>query len=379
MTYYTLMAFNQWLTGTEFVLKVIRIFLFMARFSPLYLFSSLHRAYGQPLSTGIIKTQDEDFRVDEIMPVIPSGEGEHLWLQIQKTGCNTDWLAGQLAKWAQVKAMAVGYAGLKDRHGVTTQWFSIHLPGLEDPDLSSLSIEGVEVLQHRRHDRKLKRGTLSGNCFKLWIREIRGDRNELEQRLAHISQAGIPNYFGEQRFGHDMANLEKAERLFQGGAGRMKRHQKSLYLSAARSWLFNRVLSERVGRGDWNHFITGDVLMLDGKSACFSDDGSADLKARVRSRELHPTGPLWGRGRSMAEADCVLLEQSIVDQMPILAQGLEAAGLKQERRALRLIPDQLKWQWQDEQTLELQFCLPSGTYATMLVRELVDQSPQDNN
>lgn len=345
----------------------------------MYLFSTLHRAYGLPLSTGMIKAQDEDFRVDEIMPVTPSGVGEHLWLQIRKTGCNTDWLARQLAQWAEVKPMAVSYAGLKDRHGVTTQWFSIHLPGQADPNLSSLSLEGVEILQHKRHDRKLKRGTLSGNCFKLWIREIKGDRDELEQRLAHIKHAGIPNYFGEQRFGHGMANLEKAERLFQGGIKRMKRHQRSLYLSAARSWLFNRVLSERVERGDWNHFITGDVLMLDGKSACFSDDGSADLKARVRSRELHPTGPLWGRGRSMAEAECLLLEQGIVEQMPVLAQGLEAAGLKQERRALRLIPEQLDWQWQDEQTLELQFCLPSGTYATMLVRELVTQLLPDNS
>ena len=310
------------------------------------------------------------------MPVVPSGQGEHLWLQIRKTGCNTDWLARQLAQWAQVKAMAVSYAGLKDRHGVTTQWFSIHLPGQADPDLSSLHLEGIEVLQHKRHDRKLKRGTLSGNCFTLLIREIQGDRQELEQRLAHIKQAGIPNYFGEQRFGHDMANLEKAERLFQGGLNRLKRHHRSLYLSAARSWIFNRFLSERIESGDWNHFITGDVLMLDGKNACFSDDGSADLKARVRSRELHPTGPLWGRGRSMADAECARLEQTIVQQMPVLAEGLEAAGLKQERRALRLIPDQLSWRWPDEQTLELQFCLPSGSYATMLVRELVDVSDQ---
>ncbi|MCW8955952.1 MAG: tRNA pseudouridine(13) synthase TruD [Gammaproteobacteria bacterium] len=340
----------------------------------MYIFSTLHRAYGQPLSSGLIKTQDEDFRVDEIMPVVPSGEGEHLWLQIQKTGCNTDWLARQLAQWAQVKPMAVSYAGLKDRHGVTSQWFSIHLPGQADPDLSALKLEGVEVLQQKRHDRKLKRGTLSGNCFKLWIRNIIGDRDELEQRLLHVSHAGIPNYFGEQRFGHGMANLEKAERLFQGGIKRMKRHQRSIYLSAARSWIFNRVLSERVAQGNWNRFIAGDVLMLDGKNACFTDDGSVDLQARVESRELHPTGPLWGRGHSMAESECGLLEQNIVEQLPILTQGLEHAGLKQERRALRLIPDNLNWQWQDEQTLELQFCLPSGTYATMLVRELVEQN-----
>ncbi len=340
----------------------------------MFLFSSLSRAYGESLVSGLIKQCPEDFLVDELMPVDFSGEGEHLWLRVQKQGCNTDWLAQAIAKAAGLKASAVSYAGLKDRHAITTQWFSLHLPGLADPDLTVLESDEIKILESVRHNRKLKRGALSGNCFKLRIRDLAGDVASLDERLQAIAEQGVPNYFGEQRFGFEMSNINKALAMFQGQLRHLKKNKRSIYLSAARSWIFNQVLSQRIRDGSWNNRLAGDVFMLAGKSACFADDSSDDLVQRLSNREIHPTGPLWGNGESMASLDCAELENTVASHNLALAEGLEKAGLKQERRALRLMPENMQWSLQDSDTLNLEFCLPSGAYATMVLREFMDQN-----
>ena len=303
------------------------------------------------------------------MPVVPSGEGEHLWLHIEKQGCNTDWVAQQLARLANVKSMAVSYAGLKDRHAITTQWFSIHLPGQPDPDLSVLNPDEISILQAQRHDRKLKRGTLAGNRFRICLRDLAGDLPALEKKLSIIKMQGVPNYYGEQRFGHGMNNLVKAEELFKGGFRKMKKHQRSLYLSSARSWIFNRILSERIDQGNWNHYLSGDVLMLDGKSACFADDGSDTLLQRIEDGELHPTAALWGEGESMAQADCLALEQKVAAEYPLLCEGLINARMKQERRSMRLPVAEMQWVIESDQKMIIEFVLPAGAYATTVLRE----------
>ena len=311
------------------------------------------------------------------MPVEPSGQGEHLWLEIQKSGCNTDWLARELARVAEVKPMAVSYAGLKDRNAITTQWFSIQLPGRADPDLSSIESEDVKILQKCRHDRKLKRGALTGNQFELCIRDLSATDDELEERLKIISEQGVPNYFGEQRFGHDMANLDKASKLFTGVFKKLKKNQRSIYLSAARSWIFNQVLSERIRQGNWNRHLDGDVFMLDGKSACFADDGSEDIADRLANKEIHPTGPLWGKGESMAKAACLELENNIASHFELFCEGLIKANMKQERRSLRLMANNMTWEKEDASKLRLQFELPAGAYATMVIREIINT--ENNN
>jgi tRNA pseudouridine13 synthase len=331
-------------------------------------FQELACAAGDIPTSGSIKSDTGDFLVDEIMPVQPAGEGEHLWMHIRKTSNNTDWVARQLALWAQVKPMDVGYAGLKDRHGVTSQWYSIHLPGKPDPDVAALQIEGVELLQHRRHNRKLKRGTLAGNRFDITVRELKGDISGLQARLQTVQQQGVPNYFGEQRFGHSLSNLAAAERMFNGE--RVRQHERGLFLSAARSWIFNQVLSQRVRAQNWNTHLPGDVFMLDGRSACFADDNSAEIESRLKSLDIHPTGPLWGRGTSMAQADCLQLENAIAQQFPVFCSGLEKAGMDQERRALRLRVKDLQWRI-DNDVLQLSFALPAGSYATMVLREII--------
>lgn len=337
----------------------------------MYQFSDLVKAYDANPIKGRIKSINEDFIVEEIMPVQPSGQGEHLWLHIQKSGSNTDWLAQQLARISGIKPMGVSYAGMKDRHAITSQWFSVHLPGQEDPDLSSLEGEDIKILQAIRHDKKLKRGTLSGNRFKLRIRDIEGALEQLQIRLENIQQQGVPNYFGEQRFGFGMNNLTKAELMFDRKLKRLKKHERGLYLSSARSWIFNQVLSTRIQQGVWNQYVPGDVFMLDGKSACFADDGS-DVTERLEKMEIHPTGPLWGDGEPLASGQCLKIEQDAVLNNVLLGKGLVDARLKQERRSLRLRIEDLKWQVENVNELSIEFSLPAGTFATMVLREFVD-------
>lgn len=338
------------------------------------LMDALAYAYGEPACGGIYRVKAEDFVVEEQIAFSLSGEGEHLWCWVEKRGENTDWVAQQLAKWAGVSPANVGVAGQKDRHALTRQWFSLWLPGQSDPQSETLHLQNVHILKMQRHGRKLQTGGLSGNYFELVVRDLQGQCDGLQARLEQIAQAGVPNYFGDQRFGFNGANLGKASALFEGRLPRVKRNQKSLYISAARSWLFNRVLSERIRRGDWNSFVRGDALQLEGSTRWFEDDGSPELAARVAAGDLHPTGPLYGRGTWPVQDSVADLEQAVVAEFPAWLAGLEKLGLKQERRALRVLPRDLSWQWLDEdgtRALRLSFGLPAGSYATMVLRELL--------
>ncbi|HEB57279.1 MAG TPA: tRNA pseudouridine(13) synthase TruD [Gammaproteobacteria bacterium] len=333
---------------------------------------SLPYAYGAPECGGVIRQCPEDFIVDEISTIEPDGEGEHVLLQIRKRNSNTEWLAKQLARLASVAAKDVSYAGLKDRQAVTTQWFSVRLAGRDEPDWTILNNDNIEVIQVHRHRRKLRRGALKGNRFELLIRELSCDPAWLEARLENIKQQGVPNYFGEQRFGIEGSNLHQARAMFEGK--RIKsRHQRSLYLSAARSQLFNHVLSLRVEQQCWNQAIAGDVMLLAGSNSYFViDEVDNEIRQRVETFDIHPSGILWGRGRSESKNRAALFESELAEHFPLFCQGLEKAGLTQSRRALRVVPEKLEWTHQPEQKqLALRFELPAGAYATVVLRELV--------
>jgi len=335
-----------------------------------YCFNNLIYAYAEPQVSGRVKAQNNDFRVDEIMPIQTSGEGEHLWMLIEKDGSNTDWVAQQLAKYSGLKSMAVSYAGMKDRHAITRQWFSLHLPGMDDPDFSTLETDEFKILNMSRHDRKLKRGALSGNRFQIRITELSGDINSLEEKLQRIKQNGVPNYYGEQRFGREMGNLAKAEKMFNRELKKVKKQQRGLYLSSARSWIFNQVLSKRIAQKNWLSPLPGEVYMLNGKSACFVSEGNDEELQRLKNKEINLTACMWGEGESMALGDVLALENETANEFKKLADGLESARLKQERRSMRLVPENMSWKIHND-ILELNFDLPAGTFATMVLRECV--------
>ncbi len=325
--------------------------------------------YGSPSGQGKIRTLAEDFVVTEQLSFEPSGEGEHVFLFIEKTGENTDYVARQLAKFANVRQRDVSYAGLKDRHAVTTQWFSVWLPGKADPDWRELETDNIKILHTVRHARKLKRGVLSGNSFKLIIRDWQGDKEKTEQQLNAIKTDGIANYYGEQRFGHAGHNVSKALALFQGA--KVGREQRSIYLSAARSYLFNQILAERVVEKTWNQALSGDYYVFDlGHSYFRAEQIDADIIRRLAAKEIHPTGILWGKGN----AELLPIEQAVIAEYQELADGLVASGLEQDRRALRITVADLHWQFIDDTTLSLSFTLPAGCYATSVLREIINLS-----
>lgn len=342
-------------------------------------FDQFHHAYAPLGISAGFKIQPEDFIVDEKLPFELSGKGEHAWLHIQKRGCNTDWVAKALAKIAGVRLRCVGYAGLKDRHGLTSQWFSVHMPGMPDPDWSLIEQvedeEGnIKLLEATRHSKKLRRGALKENRFTIHLRDLKaGDElgAKIEQRCQLIAERGVPNYFGEQRFGHGMANLSAAAYMFSNEELRLPRHKKSIYLSASRSWIFNRVLSQRIEQDVWDKRIPGDVFMLAGKTACFWDDGTSELDDRIKNKEIHPTALLWGEGELRTQLQAAELENRIVDENPIFKQGLCKFKVQQMRRSLRLMPTNMQWQHKNDD-LRLSFDLPSGSYATMVLRELLE-------
>lgn len=331
---------------------------------------SLDYAYGVPEGHAKLKVEAEDFCVEEQLAFSLSGEGEHLWLWVEKTGQNTDWVVKQLANFMGLTTREMGVAGKKDRHAVTLQWVSCHLPGKADPDFSQFSVPGVKILKAIRHHRKLQTGGLSGNRFSLRLRDVDAEPIILEKRLKQVAEQGVPNYFGEQRFGREMQNLQQASLLFKGEI-RPKRHQKSLYLSAARSWLFNLELSERIRQGNWNQAINGDVFQLEGSQKCFVEVLDEQIQQRVNDFDIHPTGLMTGQGRLMSVGQVAELEQQLMMDFPLWQKGLETFGLKQERRALRVMPQSMAWQWETDDRLVVTFGLPAGSYATMVMREVI--------
>lgn len=330
-----------------------------------------------------MRTTPEDFRVDEIDAFEASGSGEHLLLTIQKRGMNTAFAAKCIAQWAGVAESAIGQAGMKDRHALTVQRFSVWLPKKVAPDIATLASDELRVLGHAWHSRKLPRGALAGNRFRLVLRGVEGEREAIDARLQQIRAQGVPNYFGEQRFGRGGGNIAKAIAMFAGG--RVRREERSLLLSAARSELFNRVLQTRVEAGNWNAALEGEVWMLDGSKSVFGPEAFTDeLRARLESFDIHPTGPLWGQGDLRSGGDAAACElQALQGESALrLRAGLEQARLSQERRALRMIPGAMTWAWLGEDELEVCFALAPGSYATTVLRELgevVDASTIQQN
>jgi len=331
------------------------------------------RAWGAPSARVLIRCRPEDFTVSEELGFEPSGEGEHVFLYLQKRNLNSTELLQRLAALGGVPERDIGVSGLKDRNAVTRQWFSLGLAGRAEPDWSALEEPGdVRVLQRVRHDRKLRRGVHRANRFRLLLREVDGERAALEARLLQVREEGVPNYFGEQRFGRDGATLEQARQWAGGGGRRLTRSRRSLYLSALRSYLFNIALAARVRDGSWNRVSAGDVCILQGTRSLFTCTAlDRELSLRVERGDVHPGLPLWGRGRSRASPECTRAVLESLAEEGALCDFLERQGLELSWRPSRLVADDFCWQFCDDGSLQLDFALGAGAYATALLAEIV--------
>ena len=357
-----------------------------------------------PIKQALYKAKPEDFVVNERLEVDFTGEGEHLWLHIKKSGINTAYLAKLLSEWAGIPLRDVSYSGLKDRQALTTQWFSLRLPKKQKPDSVFAPVdikehETVKIIAEHWHNKKLNRGTHNANQFVITLRDIEfakdqtlGDKSSVEQHLQTISKTGVPNYFGPQRFGFGGNNIREALNLFarplkSTSSAKKKnkrksavREQNSMELSAARSLIFNQILAARVQDGSWNTGLNGDVFNLNGSGSIFASEHMDEtLQARVASGDIHPTAVMWGAGNDKVAGDAAELENTVVQQdalLAALATGLEQREVKAQRRALRLPVEDLSWRWADEQdgeqTLVLSFTLTTGSFATSVLASVVE-------
>lgn len=334
--------------------------------------------HGKPLSTGKLKSQPEDFIVKEDLGFELDGEGEHVMVRVEKTGCNTLFVAEQLAKFAKISARSVSYAGLKDRNAVTEQWFCLQMPGKETPDFSLWQLDGCRVIATTRQKRKLRIGTLKGNQFELTIRDI-SVPEDVEARLQKVAEQGIPNYFGEQRFGRDGQNLTQALRWANQEITVRERNKRSFYLSAARSAMFNHVASERIENQTINQVLLGDALQLTGRGSWFvaTAEELPTLQARVASGELSITAPLPGDGELGTQEDALVFETNSLESYHSLITLMKNERVSSTRRAMIVKPQNFQWQWIDQTTLKLNFFLNSGSFATSVVREIINQDSAD--
>ena len=333
-------------------------------------------AHGEPCGSAVLKAVAEDFQVDEVLDIPLSGEGEHLWLWVEKRNLNTEEAAKRIARAAGVPLKMISYAGLKDRQALTRQWFSLHLPGKADPDLSAAEDGSLRLLQCVRHQRKLQRGAHSANGFRLRLTELHADHTQLDARLERIKLQGVPNYFGLQRFGYEGGNLHGARHFAAKGELPEQRNMRSRLLSAGRSYLFNRVLTERVADGSWDQARVGDLLAFTDSRSFFPAGPDECTDPRLRILDLHPTGPLWGVGGSPAGDEIQALEDAVATNESAVANWLAQAGMKHERRILRLPISGLSWHYPGPDILQLEFVLPTGCFATAVVRELVSLAGQ---
>jgi tRNA pseudouridine13 synthase len=329
------------------------------------------------VATARLKASPEAFRVCEELDGFPStpgpetvpSDGEHLCLYLEKTGDNSEYVARQLAILAGCRPYDVGFCGLKDRHAITRQWFSLYRPGQSAEDRTF--IDGVSerwpVLSFCRHTHKLRRGDHRGNRFVITLNEVTGSKAETDEALQRLKRQGAPNYFGSQRFGINGGNLDRAAAMDpavmvdRGRSGKRGRRGKKpgggerskhvMYFSAARSWLFNEVLACRVSAGNWLSSVDGEPGLAE---------------------QIIPTGPLWGDGGTSAGGQLADLEWSAVDQVPELVRLFSTTRMKPERRSLVARPDGLSWQWLADDSLELTFFLLPGQYATAVLSDIFE-------
>jgi tRNA pseudouridine13 synthase len=384
------------------------------------------RAFGAPLGRARLRVEPEDFVVEEDLGFAPSGSGPHALLRVRKRGANTEWVARELARAVGCRPFDVGYAGLKDRHALTTQWFSVPMPraprraaggseqvsavgdaeaaanssplaGSARPsgsrsdaaatenalltapdaanralsDLAAIRGSGYEVLEAHAHAKKLPRGALAGNRFVIRLRDFKTPDDAMAMRIEAVASKGVPNYFGPQRFGRDANNLRKITRDL-----RSIQHREQTYvLSAARSVIFNAVLAARVADGTWAALEPGDVANLDSKGSVFPVDSiDEQLTQRIAALDIHPTGPLWGRDDLMSQARIRTLEQQVAVQYDDPCALVIAAGMRQERRALRLAVREFSHTREGDDVV-LRFWLTKGSFATTVLRELIDDDP----
>ncbi|GAB2990428.1 tRNA pseudouridine(13) synthase TruD [Psychrosphaera aestuarii] len=325
--------------------------------------------HGKPLGEADFKLYPEDFVVTESLPFELTGDGENLYMLIEKRELNTQQVCQHLAKVLGKRLRDVGYAGLKDKQSVSQQWFSVQSNVTQELDLSGVDTDQVRIVKTKRHQKKLKVGALKGNHFSIRLRNV-SNIEELSNRLKTVAELGVPNYFGLQRFGFKGNNLNWANRWADGESIRDKKI-KGFALSAARSYVFNEVVSARIEKGIFSTPVDGDVFVLAGSNSYFTAVLDDSIDTRLAEKDIMLSAPMIGKGQSISIASAAEFEDPIVAKHKSWLSLLAEQGLEQQRRVIHLTPQNLICQAQDDD-LVVKFELPSGAFATSVLRECVN-------
>ncbi|TFG91418.1 MAG: tRNA pseudouridine(13) synthase TruD [Syntrophobacterales bacterium] len=382
---------------------------------------------------GVIKEMAEDFVVTEIPLYLPCGEGEHAYVEIEKSGVTTLDAIRRIARSLGISERDIGYAGLKDSRGITRQTLSI--PRVETDRLLALSLQGITILSANRHRNKLKLGHLAGNSFTIRVRSVESDAlKKATAILAVLTKRGVPNYFGSQRYGglgnshligralvrrdfkgaidaimgdpamvrdehwrqavetyhrgdlagslehfpgHCRTEREVLQRLikrpeaFERALDAVSPRLKKLYLSAYQSSLFDRVLEQRLNSLDMVE--EGDLAYLHVNGACFLVENSSAEETRAQAFEISPTGPMFGCKMKLPEGKPREAEEKVLQGESLTLADFNLPGglrMEGERRPLR-VPIQNLSTTMDADGLTLNFSLPRGVYATTVLREIM--------
>jgi tRNA pseudouridine13 synthase len=335
--------------------------------------------HGKPSVQAKLKAKPEHFIVKEVLGYEFAGSGEHLMVKIRKTGENTTFVANELAKVCGVKSKDVSWAGLKDRHAVTEQWLSVHLPKGDAPDFTAFEQQypSIQVLETTRHTKKLRPGELAGNRFSLTLSEVT-DTVAVLEKLALVSEYGVPNYFGAQRFGRGGSNLEEARRWGRDNVRTRNQNKRSMYLSAARSWIFNQIVSARIQQGRLNTLLSGDLVLAESELLSVTDENRAELEQKLATGAIQLTAALAGDNALPTTGDALHLEQPLLDAEPDLMALIRGNRMRHDRREVVLKPGQMQYDSEGD-TVRLSFSLPSGCFATSVIRELVEEVPVERH
>ncbi|MGB5285220.1 MAG: tRNA pseudouridine(13) synthase TruD [Polyangiales bacterium] len=323
------------------------------------------------------RSTPEDFEVEEIPAYPPSGAGEHVFAFIEKRGLTTKDAVRALCEGLGADPKAAGWAGLKDRHAVTRQWISIF--GVSPEALQKVELEGIQVLDAAFHPQKLRTGHLRANRFRIRLRQIDASRiEELRHLLTEIETHGLPNYYGEQRFGREGDNADRARRWVLGETRAPRAgFQRKMQMSALQSEIFNRCVAERVQSSTLGKVYPGELVKKHESGGLFVAPDVEDTQARADAWEISPTGPIFGVKMRWPEGEAREREEALLEESGLSLDTLAkwkrvAPGT---RRFVRIPVPQLDLAVSDN-TAELDFTLPAGSYATILVREILKRDAQ---
>lgn len=328
--------------------------------------SALAALTETPGTGGELRAVPEDFRVEEVPAYPLSGEGEHLFLHLEKRGHTTAHVLRELCAQVGVRDRDVGVAGLKDRHAVTTQWISV--PARYEARLSHFTLEGVRVLETRRHGNKLGLGHLRGNRFVVRVRDAAGTADQAALTLALLTRHGVPNYFGPQRFGLRGLNAEEGLNVLRGESRLRDPRVRRFLTTSVQSLVFNRFLSLRLERGLFERLVVGDMAKKHDTGGVFLVEDAAAESPRAERGEVSATGTLFGRKVKPLTLDAGELEREALAAFGLTPEVF--ASRRGDRRLTRVFPENAEVR-PEEDGYTVAFTLPKGSFATSVLRELM--------